>query len=190
MYSLWIKTYSLANSLVALLQLFNLDKMSHLSVDVVKSFFFIVSESHTVFALTALHVNGNKHIGIVDISTVITNANILMQESSEQIIREIWRTTLYRVLNEKFWSRVLSNKHNRSVKKQFKVFTWSLRKFTLVESDYTSWLLDDFQFTFCRGGEIKTYKIRSRNTWKSVESLFRCHIENRYLEKLSRLREN
>lgn len=44
-----------------------------------------------MFALIAFHVNENKQTSIVDISSVITNANILMLESHEQITSELWR---------------------------------------------------------------------------------------------------
>lgn len=54
-----------------------------------------------MFALIAFHVNENKQTSIVDISSVITNANILMLESHEQITSELWRAVLLKILNEK-----------------------------------------------------------------------------------------
>lgn len=54
-----------------------------------------------MFALIAFHVNENKQTSIVDISSVITNANILMLESHEQITSELWSAALLKILNEK-----------------------------------------------------------------------------------------
>lgn len=54
-----------------------------------------------MFALIAFHVNENKQTSIVDLSSVITNANILMLESHEQITSELWRAALLKILNEK-----------------------------------------------------------------------------------------
>lgn len=54
-----------------------------------------------MFALIAFHVNENKQTSIVDLSSVITNANILMLESHEQITSKLWRAALLKILNEK-----------------------------------------------------------------------------------------